>query len=82
MAFSLLQANLPLPLSFKIKKLLHGSFKKYLFGCVFAACGFSCSLTCGVLVARPGFEPLSPAVEGEVLTPGLPPSYEDAGDCI
>ena len=32
------------------------------------ACGFSCPVACGILVPRPGTEPISPA--GGFLTPG------------
>ena len=30
----------------------------------------SCLTTCGILVSCPGIEPMSPALEGEFLTPG------------
>ena len=32
----------------------------------------SCSTTCGILVPRPGIEPVSPAWQGGLLTPGPP----------
>ena len=33
---------------------------------------FFCPMTCGILAPRPGSEPIPPALEGEVLTPGPP----------
>ena len=39
------------------------------------ACGLSCPSACGILVPRPGIEPMSPALEGGFLTtapPGKP----------
>ena len=35
-----------------------------------AAPRLSCLTTCGILVSCPGIEPVSPALEGEFLTPG------------
>ena len=43
--------------------------------------GLSCPAACGILVPRPGIEPMSPALEGRFLTTGPPgkslqiPSY-------
>ena len=34
--------------------------------------GLSCPAACGILVSRPGIEPTSPALEGELLTTGPP----------
>ena len=36
------------------------------------ACGLSCPAACGILVPRPGIEPVSPALEGGFLTTGPP----------
>ena len=36
------------------------------------ALGLSCPMVCGVLVPRPGIEPVSPALEGGFLTTGPP----------
>ena len=41
-------------------------------GSVVAACGLSCPAACGILVPRPGMEPVSPALEGRFLTTGPP----------
>ena len=44
----------------------------------FAVCTFSCAAACGILVPRPGIEPLSPALQDGFLTTGplgkVPPS--------
>ena len=45
------------------------------WGSVVAAHGFSCSVTCGILVPRPVIEPTSPALQGRFLTTGPPPEY-------
>ena len=37
-----------------------------------AACGLSWSTACGILVPSPGFEPMSPALEGRFLCTGPP----------
>ena len=37
-----------------------------------AAHGLSCPVACGILVPRPGIEPLSPSLEGGFLTSGPP----------
>ena len=45
-------------------------------GSVVVARGLSCSAACGILVPRPGIEPVSPALQGRFLTtgpPGKPP---------
>ena len=34
--------------------------------------GLSCPVACGILVPRPGAEPVSPALEGVFLTTGSP----------
>ena len=34
--------------------------------------GLSCPVACGILVPRPGIEPLSPSLEGGFLTSGPP----------
>ena len=36
--------------------------------------GLSCSAACGILVPRPGIEPASLALQGRLLTTGLPGS--------
>ena len=41
-------------------------------GSVVAARGLSCPMACGILVPRPGIEPMSPALEGGFLTTGPP----------
>ena len=41
-------------------------------GSVVAAYGLSCPEACGILVPRPGIEPVSPALEGGFLTTGPP----------
>ena len=41
-------------------------------GSVVAARGLSCSAACGILLLRPGIEPVSPALEGRFLTTGPP----------
>ena len=41
-------------------------------GLVVAACGLSCSETCGILVPWPGIKPSSHALQGEFLTAGSP----------
>ena len=35
-------------------------------------CRLSCSAACGILVPRPGLEPVSPALESGFLTTGPP----------
>ena len=44
---------------------------------VSAALGLSCSMTCGILVLRPGIEPTSPGFQGRFFTTGPPgkPQY-------
>ena len=37
-----------------------------------AVSGFSCAVTCGILVPRPEIELASPAMEGGFLTPETP----------
>ena len=51
-------------------------FIYFIFGCVRSQLylGFSCSLTCGILVSQPGIEPTSPTLEGRFLTTGPPGS--------
>ena len=39
---------------------------------VVAVRGLSCPMACGILVPQPGIEPMSPALEGRVLTTGPP----------
>ena len=39
------------------------------------ALGLSCPVACGILVPRPGIEPLSPALEGRFLTTGPQRKY-------
>ena len=34
--------------------------------------GLNCPVTCGILVAQPGIEPVAPALEGGFLTTGPP----------
>ena len=34
--------------------------------------GLSCPVVCGILVPRPGIEPMSPALEGRFFTTGPP----------
>ena len=41
-------------------------------GSVVAAHGLSCPAACGILVPRPGIEPVSPALEGGFLNTGPP----------
>ena len=41
-------------------------------GSLVAAPGLSCPVACGILVPRPGIEPLFPALEGGFLTTGPP----------
>ena len=57
-------------------------FKYYSFGCVSScgvwapeqagsvvvAHGLSCPMACGILVPQPGMEPMSPTLEGKILT--------------
>ena len=38
-------------------------------GSVVAALELSCSVACGILVPRPGVKPMSPALEGGLLSP-------------
>ena len=38
----------------------------------FSRCGALCLAACGILVPRPGIEPMSPALAGGFLTTGLP----------
>ena len=67
------------------RHLLYLLFKKiiYLFGCIrsslqhwglflFGAQGFSCSLTCGFLVPKPGIKPTTLALQGRFLITGPP----------
>ena len=54
-----------------------GSFLKFLFINLFKCCYcfmfcFSGHKACGILASWPGIEPTPPALEGEVLTTGLP----------
>ena len=44
---------------------------------VFGALGLSCSMTCGILVLRPGIEPTSPGFQGRFFIAGPPgkPQY-------
>ena len=42
------------------------------FGLSSCSIGLGCSTTCGMLVPRPGIEPISPAVQGRFLTTGPP----------
>ena len=56
--------------------------KKYLFDCsgsqllvmdlVVVVCGLNCPVAWGILLLEPGIEPMSPTLEGGVLTTGLP----------
>ena len=39
---------------------------------VVMVCGLNCRVPCGILLPEPGIEPTSPALEGRVLTTGLP----------
>ena len=39
---------------------------------VVEASGLSCPVACGILVPRPGIEPVSPALEGRFSTTGPP----------
>ena len=41
------------------------------------ACGLSCSMACGILVPRPGMEPVSLALEAGFLTTGPPRKSPD-----
>ena len=41
-------------------------------GALVVAHGLSCPAACGILVPRPGIEPVSPALEGRFLTTGPP----------
>ena len=41
---------------------------------VLAVSGLRCPVACGVLVPRPGIEPVPPALEGRFLTTGPPKS--------
>ena len=41
-----------------------------LSGSVVGAGWLSCPVACGILVPRPGTEPVSPALQGGFLTPG------------
>ena len=41
-------------------------------GVLVEALGLSCSVACGILVPRPGIEPMSPALEVRFLTTGPP----------
>ena len=44
-------------------------FKKFIY---LAAMGLSCGMQAGILDPQPGIEPTSPALEGGLLTTGLP----------
>ena len=44
-------------------------------GSLFVALVLSCPEACGILVPRPGIEPVSPALEGEFLTSGSPGKF-------
>ena len=48
-------------------------------GSLVAAPGLSCPAACGILVPRPGIEPMFPALEGGFLTTG-PPGKSIQGD--
>ena len=41
-------------------------------GSLVVACGLSCCVACGILLSRPGIQPVSPALKGEFLTTGPP----------
>ena len=41
-------------------------------GSVVVVCGLSCLVACGILVPRPGIEPVSPVLQGRFLTTGPP----------
>ena len=43
-------------------------------GSVVEAHGLSCSVACGILLLRPGIEPMSPALQGRFSTSGPPES--------
>ena len=50
-------------------------YLKYLLGVLqilVAVPGLRCPEACGILVPQPGIEPVSPALEGQFLTPGSP----------
>ena len=42
-----------------------------LMGSVVVTCGLGCPVACGILLPQPGIEPMSPALEDELLTTGL-----------
>ena len=53
-------------------RILGGSQALEFMSSAVAACGLSWSTACGILVLSPGFEPMSPALEGRFLRTGPP----------
>ena len=48
---------------------------------VVVALGLSCPEICGILVPQPGMKPMSPALEGRILTTGLPEIVDKEDPC-
>ena len=48
------------------------AYQLWCAGLAVMVCGLNCSVVCGILVPRPGIEPLSPVLVGGFLSTGPP----------